>query len=92
MRVVGRPEPRGADRYQGSSILAGDPAPLIAAALMGASGETTYVALYLIICVLISIAALACGPETRARIWRRSPENAERKRHGILGRSLRRAF
>jgi MFS family permease len=51
--------------YQGSSIIAGGPAPLIAAALMGANGNTTPVAIYLALCALISIFAIATGPETR---------------------------
>jgi MFS family permease len=53
--------------YQGSSIVAGGPAPLIAAALMGANGSTTPVAIYLALCALISIIAVATGPETRGR-------------------------
>jgi hypothetical protein len=53
--------------YQGSSIVAGGPAPLIAAALMGADGSTTPVVIYLALCALISIVAVATGPETRGR-------------------------
>ena len=53
--------------YQGSSIIAGGPAPLIAAALMGTSGTTTPVAFYLALCALISVIAVATGPETRGR-------------------------
>ncbi len=52
--------------FQGSSILAGGPAPLIAAALMaGSDNHTTPVVVYLIICALISVVAVASGPETR---------------------------
>ena len=53
--------------FQGSSIVAGGPAPLIAAALMGADGNTTPVAIYLIVCALISVIAVASGPETRGK-------------------------
>jgi MFS family permease len=53
--------------FQGSSIIAGGPAPLIAAALMGASGHTTPVAIYLIVCALISVIAVASGPETHGK-------------------------
>jgi MFS family permease len=53
--------------YQGSSIVAGGPAPLIAAALMGGDGSTTPVAIYLALCALISVVAIATGPETRGR-------------------------
>jgi MFS family permease len=51
--------------YQGSSIVAGGPAPLVATALMGQGGDAAPVVVYLIVCSLISIAAVASGPETR---------------------------
>jgi MFS family permease len=51
--------------FQGSSIAAGGPAPLIATALMGANGSSTPVVVYLVVCALISVAAVASGPETR---------------------------
>jgi MFS family permease len=53
--------------FQGSSIIAGGPAPLIATALMGASGNPKPVAIYLILSALISAAAIAWGPETKGR-------------------------
>ena len=53
--------------YQGSSIFAGGPAPLVATALMGPAGNTTPVVLFLIFCALISVVAVAWGPETRGR-------------------------
>jgi MFS family permease len=39
----------------------------VAAALMGVDGSTTPVAIYLALCALISIVAVATGPETRGR-------------------------
>jgi MFS family permease len=53
--------------FQGSSIVAGGPAPLVATALMGERGNTTPVVIYLIVCALISVVAVASGPETRGR-------------------------
>jgi MFS family permease len=58
--------------FQGSSIIAGGPAPLIATALMasGSSGSgngTMLVTIYLIVCAAISAAAVASGPETAGR-------------------------
>jgi MFS family permease len=55
--------------FQGSSIIAGGPAPLIATALMasGSGNGTTLVTAYLIVCALISVVAVASGPETAGR-------------------------
>ena len=53
--------------FQGSSIIAGGPAPLIATALLGASGNTTAVVIYLVVCALITVVAVATGPETKGR-------------------------
>jgi MFS family permease len=55
----------GSIAFQGSSILAGGPAPLIATALMAGGRETTGVTIYLILCALISVLALLWGPETK---------------------------
>ena len=53
--------------YQGSSIVAGGPAPLIAAALMGANGSITPVAIYLPSAPSSRSSQSATGPETRGR-------------------------
>jgi MFS family permease len=55
----------GSLAFQGSSIVAGGPAPLIATALMAGGHDTTGVTIYLIICALISVLALLSGPETK---------------------------
>jgi hypothetical protein len=57
----------GSLAFQGSSIVAGGPAPLIATALMAGGRDTTGVTIYLVICALISVLALLWGPETRGR-------------------------
>jgi MFS family permease len=53
--------------FQGSSIVAGGPAPLIATALMAGGSDTTRVTIYLIACALISAIAVISGPETNGR-------------------------
>jgi MFS family permease len=50
---------------QGASIFGGGPAPLIATALLGASGNTTAVIVYLVVAALISAVSVIAGPETR---------------------------
>lgn len=50
---------------QGSSILGGGPAPLIATALIGTSGNTTWVVVYLVVAALVSAIAIVSGPETK---------------------------
>ncbi|MFV0462930.1 MAG: MFS transporter [Nostocoides sp.] len=50
---------------QGSSVLGGGPAPLIATALLGASGQTTGVVIYLVLMAAISFFSVLSGPETK---------------------------
>ena len=61
-------------RYSGASIgaqfasvAAGAPAPLIATALLADTGGSTYISLYLIAAVLITLVAVAVAKETRGR-------------------------
>ncbi len=44
--------------YQLASITAGGPAPLIATAILAGTGTTTWISIYIIICAVISLAAL----------------------------------
>jgi MFS family permease len=44
--------------YQLASITAGGPAPLIATAILAGTGTTTWISIYIIICAVISMAAL----------------------------------
>ena len=48
--------------YQLASVVAGGPAPLIAAALLGAFKSTTPVAIYIIACAVVSLIALILIP------------------------------
>lgn len=50
---------------QGSSVFGGGPAPLIATAIIGATGSVTGVVIYLVLMAAISFVAVITGPETR---------------------------
>ncbi|MFI9345265.1 MFS transporter [Streptomyces sp. NPDC052773] len=52
---------------QFSSVAAGAPAPLIATALLDATGGSTWIALYVIAAALLTIVAVAVAKETRNR-------------------------
>ena len=49
--------------YHLSSVLAGGPAPLIATALLAATGSGYVIALYILFCAIVSIAAVALMPD-----------------------------
>jgi metabolite-proton symporter len=48
--------------YQLASVIAGGPAPLIAAAILAATGSSTWISLYIIACAVISFVALVLMP------------------------------
>jgi metabolite-proton symporter len=48
--------------YQLASVIAGGPAPLIAAAILAATGSSTWISLYVIACAVISFVALLLMP------------------------------
>jgi MFS family permease len=48
--------------YQLASVVAGGPAPLIAAALLEATGNSTAISIYIIVCCVISMTALVLLP------------------------------
>ena len=52
--------------YQLASVVAGGPAPLIAAALLQATGDSTAISLYIIVCCVISMLALILLPKASA--------------------------
>ncbi|MEH0110863.1 MFS transporter [Tersicoccus sp. MR15.9] len=52
--------------YQLASVIAGGPAPLIAAALLQGTGGSTAISIYIIICAVISMLALLLLPRVRA--------------------------
>ncbi|MFQ6155234.1 MFS transporter [Micrococcus luteus] len=51
--------------YQLASVIAGGPAPLIAAALLAGTGSSTAISIYIIICAVVSMAALLLLPSRR---------------------------
>ena len=74
--------------YQLASVIAGGPAPLIAAAIFEKTGSSTWISLYIIGCCVLSMVALLLMPRTtlrredggRAARPRRWPRGAARGR------------
>jgi len=60
--------------YQLASVIAGGPAPLIAAALLQFYGNSTTISLYIIVCAAISMAALVALPRTAAARYAEVPD------------------
>jgi len=52
--------------YQLASVVAGGPAPLIAAAILEGSGSSTWISVYIIGCAIVTLIALALLPKRRA--------------------------
>jgi len=52
--------------YQLASVIAGGPAPLIAAAILSSTGSSTYISWYLVGCAVIAMAALLLMPRRSA--------------------------
>jgi MFS family permease len=53
--------------YQLASVVAGGPAPLIAAAILSATGSSTFISWYLVGCAVIAMAALLLMPRRPVR-------------------------
>jgi MFS family permease len=53
--------------YQLASVIAGGPAPLIAAAILSATGSSTYISWYLVGCAVIAMIALLLMPRRDVR-------------------------
>ncbi len=51
--------------YQLASVIAGGPAPLIAAAILGATGSSTWISVYLIGCCALAMVALLLMPRRK---------------------------
>jgi metabolite-proton symporter len=62
--------------YQLASVIAGGPAPLIAAAILTATGSSTGISIYILICCALSAIALAVMP--RRSLTERPPVAADR--------------
>ena len=54
--------------YQLASVVAGGPAPLIAAALLAHYGNSTSISIYIIICCAVAMAALVLLPKAVAAL------------------------
>ena len=54
--------------YQLASVIAGGPAPLIAAALLAATGSSTWISVYIIGCAVISFVALLLMPQPHVSV------------------------
>jgi len=53
--------------YQLASVIAGGPAPLIAAAILQSTGSSTGISIYIVICAVISLIALVLLPRREGR-------------------------
>ena len=62
--------------YQLASVIAGGPAPLIAAAILAATGSSTGISIYILICCALSAIALAAMP--RRALTEQPPVTADR--------------
>jgi hypothetical protein len=49
--------------YQLASVIAGGPAPLIAAAILAGTGSSTWISVYIIGCAVVSMIALLLMPK-----------------------------
>jgi MFS family permease len=63
--------------YQLASVIAGGPAPLIAAAILARTGASTWISLYIIGCAVVSFIALLLMPKPHASVA--DPVPAERE-------------
>jgi metabolite-proton symporter len=54
--------------YQLASVIAGGPAPLIAAAILAATGSSFWISMYIVACAVISFVALLLMPQPHASV------------------------
>jgi hypothetical protein len=54
--------------YQLASVVAGGPAPLIAVAILNATGSSTWISWYIIGCAVVSMIALLAMPKPHASV------------------------
>jgi MFS family permease len=66
--------------YQLASVIAGGPAPLIAAAILARTGSSTWISLYIIGCAVISFIALLLMPQPHASVADTPPAQPEMAR------------
>jgi hypothetical protein len=66
--------------YQLASVVAGGPAPLIAAAILAHTGASTWISLYIIGCAVVSFIALLLMPQPHASVADPAPAETEMAR------------
>src|SRR4051812_34876888 len=66
--------------YQLASVVAGGPAPLIAAAILAHTGSSTWISLYIIGCAVVSFIALLLMPQPHASVEDPAPAEPEMAR------------
>ncbi|HEV7726306.1 MAG TPA: MFS transporter [Modestobacter sp.] len=59
--------------YQLASVIAGGPAPLIAAAILAGTGASTWISVYIIGCAVVSFIALLLMPQPHASVQDAAP-------------------
>ncbi|MDJ0456881.1 MFS transporter [Pseudarthrobacter phenanthrenivorans] len=69
--------------YQLASVVAGGPAPLIAAALLASYGNSTSISLYIILCCVIAMLALIFLPRAKGALARDAATTVRPARPGI---------
>src|SRR4051812_26437882 len=63
--------------YQLASVVAGGPAPLIAAAILAHTGASTWISLYIVGCAVVSFVALLLMPQPHASVADPVPTESE---------------
>jgi MFS family permease len=63
--------------YQLASVVAGGPAPLIAAAILAGTGASTWISLYIVGCAVVSFIALLLMPQPHASVADATPVEQE---------------
>ena len=69
--------------YQLASVVAGGPAPLIAAGLLASYGNSTSISLYIILCCVIAMLALIFLPRAKGALARDAATTVRPARPGI---------
>jgi hypothetical protein len=64
--------------YQLASVIAGGPAPLIAAAILNATGSSTWISIYIVGCAVVSMFGLLLMPPPHASV-EQEPEELQRQ-------------
>jgi hypothetical protein len=66
--------------YQLASVIAGGPAPLIAAAILARTGSSTWISVYIVGCAVVSFVALLLMPQPHASVADTTPAEQEMAR------------